>query len=174
MRQICDMYGMEVTSFHKSLCPFHHDSKPSMQIYDGDSGWWCFVCGTGGSTIDFVARYFGLTPIEAVKKINADFGLGLPLDREQSEEERKDAARIAYQRRQELARQKKARQEAIDRYYGALSDWVDADTTAEENAPKSILEPVSDAYALAVKARDMAAYRLDLAADELYLVEKRE
>lgn len=175
MADICRMYGIEVNHAGFARCPFHAERTSSFRVYPGDKGWHCFgACGEGGSVIDFVMKFFGLSFADAIRKINDDFALGLLLDYELSEEERKEAARVAYERRQELARQKKARQDAIDRYYGALWDWVDADTTAQENVPNSILEPISDVYASAVKARDRAAYRLDLAEDELYLVEKRE
>ena len=174
MSEICQMYGIEVNHAGFAKCPLHSEKTNSLKIYPGDRGWHCFgACGEGGSVIDFVMKFFGLDLIGAVRRINDDFGLGLPLDREQSEEERKEASRIAYQRRQELAERKRAHEAVLDRYYNALTAWVDADTTAEENAPEGILEPISDVYASAVKARDMAAYRIDLAADVLYLMEQR-
>lgn len=173
MADICRMYGIEVNQAGFARCPFHSEKTASLKIYPGDRGWHCFGCGDGGSVIDFVMKFFGLDLMRAIRRIDSDFGLGLPLDREQSEEEAKEASRIAYERRQEITRQKKAHQDALERYYNALAAWVDADTAAQETAPKSLFEPISDIYASAVKTRDRAAYRLDLAADELYLMEIR-
>ena len=174
MAEVCRMYGIEVNYAGFARCPFHSEKTASLKIYPGDRGWHCFGCHEGGSVIDFVMKFFGLDLMGAIRRMDADFGLMLPLDREQTEEERREAARIAYERRQELEAKKKAHQDAIDGYYNALSDWVDADTAAVESAPKSILEPVSDIYASAVKARERAAYRLALAAGELYKIEQKE
>ena len=174
MADVCRQYGIEVNYAGFARCPFHSEKTASFRIYPGNKGWHCFgACGEGGSVIDFVMKFFRLNLSDTIRKINDDFSLALPLDYEPSEVERKEASRIAYQRRQELAERKRAHEAVLDRYYNALAVWVDEDTTARENAPKSILEPISDIYALAVKARDRAAYRIDLAADVLYLMEQR-
>lgn len=70
-------YGFEPDRQGKILCPFHDDSHPSLQLYKGARGWWCYVCGRGGSVIDFVAGVFSLSPREAALKLNEDFSLGL-------------------------------------------------------------------------------------------------
>lgn len=41
-------------SRHKSLCPFHDDSVPSLTYYRAKNVYHCFVCGAHGSTIDLV------------------------------------------------------------------------------------------------------------------------
>ena len=66
-------------------CPFHHEKTPSMKLYDRN--FHCFGCGAGGDVIDFVKMLFNLDPLEAVKKLNDDFRLGLPLDRPEDREE---------------------------------------------------------------------------------------
>ncbi len=175
MEQICRMYGIEVNHAGFAKCPLHSERTNSLKIYPGDRGWHCFgACGEGGSVIDFVMKFFGLDLMGAVRRINDDFGLGLPLDREQSEEERKEAARIAYERRHELAERKRAHEAVLDRYYNALSVWVDIDTTIRRNAPKSRTEAFSDEYASALKRFEYATYQLEMAACELYKIEHKE
>lgn len=73
-------YGFEPDRQGKIRCPFHDDSHPSLQLYKGARGWWCYVCGRGGSVIDFVAGVFSLSPREAALKLNEDFSLGLTGD----------------------------------------------------------------------------------------------
>ena len=71
-------------------CPFHSEKTPSMKLYDRT--YHCFGCGAHGSVIDFVGGLFDLQPLEAARKINADFGLHLteaPPDREERERHRK-------------------------------------------------------------------------------------
>lgn len=77
MEETAQRYGFEPDKHRRILCPFHADHSPSLQLYSGGRGWWCFVCGEGGSVIDFAARLFHLPPLEAAKKLDTDFGLGL-------------------------------------------------------------------------------------------------
>lgn len=74
-------YGFEPDRQGKICCPFHDDSHPSLQLYKGARGWWCYVCDRGGSVIDFVAGLFSISPREAALKLNEDFSLGLTLER---------------------------------------------------------------------------------------------
>ena len=174
MYDICRMYGIDVNYAGFANCPFHSEKTNSLKVYPEDKGWHCFGCGEGGSVIDFVMKFFGLSMMDAVRRINDDFGLGLPLDREQSEEELKEAARIAYQRRQKLAELKRAHEAVLDRYHNALAVWIDIDTAIRRNAPKSRTEAFSDEYASALKRFDYATYQLEMAACELCKIEHKE
>ena len=116
-------YGFEPDRQGKICCPFHDDSRPSLQLYKGARGWWCYVCDRGGSVIDFVAGLFSISPREAALKLNEDFFLGLTAQRPRTLESRssqhrrvvenmeKRRFREAYQERQEefiFLRQEKA------------------------------------------------------------------
>lgn len=79
MIQVAERYGFPVKRGYL-LCPFHTEKTPSLKLYPGDRGWWCFGCGVGGSVIDFAMLLFGLTPLEAAKRLDADFCLGLMHD----------------------------------------------------------------------------------------------
>lgn len=77
MRDIAEQYGLDVTRKGVMMCPFHKEKTASLKLYPENRGWYCFGCGAGGSVIDFIRRYFNLSFMEAVSKINNDFGLGL-------------------------------------------------------------------------------------------------
>ena len=106
-------YGFEPDRQGKIRCPFHADDHPSLQLYKGVRGWWCYVCDRGGSVIDFVAGLFSISPREAALKLNEDFSLGLTAQRPRKLESRshhhrqvvadmeKRRFREAYQKRQE-------------------------------------------------------------------------
>ena len=69
-RQAAEQYGMKVNKNGMVCCPFHNDRHPSMKV---DKGFCCFACGAKGDVITFVADFFHLTPLEAVKKLAEDF-----------------------------------------------------------------------------------------------------
>lgn len=73
--QVVEHYGFVVNRAGKFACPFHNDTHPSASIKA--DYFHCFVCGAGGDVISFVARLFGLSNIDACKKIAADFGLNI-------------------------------------------------------------------------------------------------
>ena len=77
MERAALQYDFQPDRQHRIHCPFHDDRAPSLQLYPGTRGWWCFVCNEGGSVIDFVARLYHLTVLEAAKRLDADFHLGL-------------------------------------------------------------------------------------------------
>lgn len=89
-------YGVTFDRRGWALCPFHDDRHASMSFKDGRFR--CWVCNVGGDAIDFTGRLFGLDAMGAVRRLNADFGLALPLDRQPTREEQQAA-----RHRQEIA-----------------------------------------------------------------------
>ena len=71
-RQAAAAYGLKVNRSGMACCIFHDDHVPSMKI---DERYYCFSCHATGDVIDFTARLFNLSPLEAAKKLAADFGL---------------------------------------------------------------------------------------------------
>ena len=123
--ELLPFYGLQVDRAGFCKCPFHQgDNTGSLKVYTGDRGWHCFACGAGSSVVDFVMGYFGLSFNDAQKKINDDFRLGLPMDKELSAAERANAAARARQRREQMQareRKKEALRDAVDR---ALTEFV--------------------------------------------------
>lgn len=106
IKEVARRYGLEINRQGRMLCPFHDDHKPSVSFKN--NRYCCWVCSAKGSSIDLVAKLFDLEPLEAVKKLNADFGLGLDFKGEY----RPDTAKI-----QEMERQRQLKQ--------AFDDWCD-------------------------------------------------
>lgn len=105
-------YGFTPNRAGFICCPFHAEKTPSCKL--DERRWHCFGCQTGGTVIDFTARLFDLSPLEAVKRLNADFSLGLSLDRHAPTPEELSAAR---KRREE----RKARELFAD--WKARAEW---------------------------------------------------
>lgn len=106
IEEVAKRYGLEVNLHHKMLCLWHSDSHPSLSFKNGR--YRCFACGASGTALDIVMKLFDLEPLEAVKKINTDFGLGLDF----KVGHRPDTAKI-----EELERQRQLKQ--------AFDDWCD-------------------------------------------------
>lgn len=79
-------YGLDIKPNHTACCPFHADDTPSLSFKNGFFR--CFGCGAHGDAIDYVVMYLGLKPLDAVKKLDSDFSLHLPIDAEQTREDR--------------------------------------------------------------------------------------
>lgn len=70
--QAARAYGFDVKRTGMMCCPFHDDRTPSMKV---DKRFHCFGCGEDGNVIDFTAKVFGLSPIEAAQKLAVDFNI---------------------------------------------------------------------------------------------------
>ena len=101
-------------------CPFHNgDRDASLKIYPDTDSWYCFGCGEGGDVIDFVAKMERCSFAQALKKLNADFFLGL---------EEKQTLRNVRQRKQERVRealrQKEQRDTMLDKIAYRRALWL--------------------------------------------------
>ena len=75
LKDLVRYYGLEVDRGGFACCPFHNERNPSFKVYEDH--YHCFGCGEHGDHVDFVQKIYGLTNIEAAKKISHDLGLGL-------------------------------------------------------------------------------------------------
>ena len=103
IRQVVEFYGYKVNRNGKFICAFHNDHKPSASIKN--DYFHCFVCGAGGDLITFTAKLHGLSNIDACKKLDQDFHLGLS-QQPVSHIDRLKADRERAKRQAELKRQK--------------------------------------------------------------------
>lgn len=90
-------YGLAVSRSGTALCPWHSDRHPSLKLYEGDRGCWCFACQHGGDVVELVSGILGASRVQAAQQINKDFALGLSFgrDRETPEDRRNREARRA-------------------------------------------------------------------------------
>jgi DNA primase len=62
---------------YKALCPWHNDSRPSLQVNPERQSFRCFVCDIGGDVFSFVMRHDGLTFPEALALLAERAGITL-------------------------------------------------------------------------------------------------
>ena len=119
IRQVVEFYGYKVNRANQFICPFHNDHKPSASIKNDYFN--CFVCGAGGDLITFTAKLHGLSNINACKKLDQDFHLGLS-QQPMSHIDRLKADRERVKRQSELKRQREE-EELIYRTGCVLADY---------------------------------------------------
>lgn len=144
------LYGFTPNRAGFIRCPFHgggNEKTPSCRLWDDH--FYCFGCKTGGSVIDFAARLFNLSPMDAVKKLNVDFNVGLSLERHAPTPEELEAAK----RRQEARTAKRLFEDWKERALSALSRGIGVAWQALQDGP-----PWSEAQYVAIRWRDYWEY----------------
>jgi DNA primase len=63
---------------YKALCPWHNDSRPSLQINPERQSWKCWVCNVGGDIFAFVMKIEGVEFREALSMMARRAGIALP------------------------------------------------------------------------------------------------
>lgn len=159
MREAAEYYGYTPNRAGAICCPFHDEKTPSMKLYPGAGGFYCFGCGAGGSVVDFVARVFNIDAIEAVRRLNDDFRLNLPLDKPEDRAERTRRQELADTKKQyELWRERTLRQlnNAYRTGFHALRKKAPASWTDGESVAIKML-PVLEDYANTLESEDLKA-----------------
>lgn len=159
-REVAEMNGFHPNRSGFICCPFHREKTPSLKFYP-DGGWKCFGCGKGGSSIDLMAALYDLAPLEAVRRLNDDFRLNLPLDRQQTPAERREAEKAA-QRRRELAETRQAFEQWRDNMIRQLNACFRlAHLTMKSIEAPADLDRLTDAQALAIREQARIEYYVD-------------
>lgn len=144
MRQVAEFYGYPVDRQGRCLCPFHKDKHPSMKIYPDDRGYYCFSCGSGGDTITFVSRLYGLDNEGAARKLIEDFSLPIKTEGLSYREKREREKKVRERKRLEYF--KKEAHAALEAYRQLLCE--------------AIREPWSSHFAEAAQELTVVEYRL--------------
>ena len=176
MRDVCQMYGLQVDRGGFTRCPFHNEKTGSMKVYNGSKGWHCFGCHKGGDVIDFTEMFFGLQFKDAVRKLNTDFQLGLPIDTEPDERAKQEARLAAQKRRAEQEKRRRTLSALRAAYDSALTRYVRLDRLVDEAhtaAKTGGLAAITDDMADALRNIDGAWFNLCEAQTRLCQFERR-
>ena len=76
--EVVGFYGVQLNKSGFGLCPFHTERTASFKVYT--DSFYCFGCNESGTVIDFVMKLMGLSAIDAVRQLAADFRLNLMFD----------------------------------------------------------------------------------------------
>lgn len=162
-RQVAERYGLKVSRNGMACCPFHNDKHPSMKI---DRNYYCFACGAKGDAVNYVAALFGLSQLEATKRINDDFSLDLPIGTPGAKRKRKSEVK-----KKEKASTKEERmqfvQKKIDKWTKDAADvllrylrWIEF--WKKFYKPESVEEEWHPLFAEALQNESKVSYLVDM------------
>jgi len=149
MRTVAEGYGLHIDRGGMTLCPFHDECTPSAKIYPDNLH--CFGCGTHVDVIGFTQKIFGLDkPIDAVKKLNDDYGLHIdigkaPTAKEVSEHQKRVQEKRAYEEWEKSAWR------TLNDYLWLMREW-------RQLAPASHDEKCDERFVYSLHHLDYAEY----------------
>lgn len=138
--------------------PETHDKTASLALYPNSNRFCDFANGNkSGDCISFVAYVKGYNQWEALKKLQAFYGLT-----DSREADRQEAQRRIQLQQQEERRKEERKQAFYRALWGEIDDlkrWAVIYSTAIE---KELFEPFSDAWAYCVNELQKTGYKLDI------------
>ena len=143
--------GLEIRH-GRCRCPMHGGKDFNCVLYQGDRGFYCHVCKSGGDVIRFVQQCNGgLSFPEAIAWFDDTFHLGLELGKP-IDPEKQRRAEMALQRR------KRAREYQVwlermkfDMELTAVAILRQLEKTRDENVPKTADEEWNEKFCTAVR-----------------------
>ncbi len=86
---------------YKACCPFHDEKTPSFNVSQTKQFYHCFGCGASGDALKFLMDYDGLSFVEAVEALAAQYGMEVPREkvspaRQKEQQERQQKQRDLY------------------------------------------------------------------------------
>ena len=75
LKDLVSYYGLDVDRGGFACCPLHNERNSSFKVCEDH--YHCFGCGAHGDYTDFVEKLYGVSNIEAAKKISYNFGVWL-------------------------------------------------------------------------------------------------
>ena len=144
-------YGAKFDHRGWAICPFHGDTHPSISFKNGRFR--CWSCGASGDALDYVSRLFDLDSVQAGRKLDTDFHLGLS-------REHIDAREM--ERRETERRVIAGLHERFETWRGKTIDRLNEVCYIAHTSLKRLPAPLSDREALAVRFSARAGYFSDL------------
>lgn len=134
---------------HRMPCPFHNGEDDNFALYD--NSYYCYVCHEHGDIFTFTQKILGVNFPDALKALNQDFGLNLPIEGKLTMKQRIHIDYLTAVREEE----REARH-ALEREYAEIMDkYVYYDRLSLKETPGSEL------WALAQKNKTIISSELD-------------
>lgn len=146
MRQILEFYAPRKIHRNRCACPLHNGKDDNFVIYH--DSFYCWVCGCGGDFIKFVSLLLNIPYPEAMKRIDADFALGVY--KKPTLSQHRENMRQLEKYRKKAAEEEKAREERFSEYRRCLKERDACLEALKKYAPKEEDEGMHPEYAEAL------------------------
>lgn len=166
MPDLLERYGLPVSRHRRIPCPIHNGTKSNFAYKE--HGFNCYVCGVHGDVITFTELYFGLDFMDACRKLDQDFNLGLNVGGTLDAEKQAEAERVSMMLRAKRERREAERKRVQEAYHAALDRWCELDKAIRNGKPRTPYDDLTERYAYAVKNIDAAGAALDEAEINLW------
>lgn len=128
LREVVEHYGIEIKRNNTCLCPFHDDHHPSAHVYP--KAFHCFTCNLHYDVLGFVMALFGLSALDAAKKLNDDFHLGIEFGKQKNQpkqtyNESAEILEIRRKKRERFIRWEQEAYQTIHDYWWLVKEWHD-------------------------------------------------
>lgn len=171
-RDVAQALGLEVGRNGKARCLWHSDRHPSMKLYDGDRGCWCFACNHGGSVIDMVMQAHGCSTQEAVTWLNDVFDLRLNVGGELDEKAAQKARQAADEHRRKQEEIQAEEQNLLDIINECEALLGDLNDKIKRLGPKREGDEWSEEFTEALRLQEIAQDALDSARNNYEAIRK--
>ena len=161
MTDVIRKYGFNTNRTGFISCPFHSEKTASLKIFPNKRGWHCFGCETGGSVIDFVERLFGTDFSGAIKIINDDFDLGLPIGRKSTFRERETLRKRINELEMQRLKEREEREASKKKYEYWLNEYICAEIIISALKPKTPDDALDENYVNAMHKMPIINHILD-------------
>lgn len=150
-REVAVALGLSLSGDFRCACPFHNGHDKNMKLYDGDRGYYCFVCHQKGDVISLAQGVLGCTFTEAIKWLSDTFHLSVGVDVRPSNETLQRAEKRARTRKELHRLEREAEGRSFDTFLSA-SDFIrQLEQTIDECAPDTPDAPWSKRFCMALK-----------------------
>ena len=170
MPEVLRYYGFDI-KLGRIPCPIHIGSDRNCGVKDEYIH--CFVCGATVDVVGFEMQYFNLDFMKAIRKLNDDFRLGLPIGKKIDRRTQLEMNKSAFERKRKIESEKKRREQIENDYWAAFDEWKRLDDNKRNYAPKTPTEPLHPLFVEALKNIATAEYQLFCAEIARYEYENR-
>lgn len=160
MKEALSFYGYEVNRSGYAACPFHNERTASLKVYDDH--FYCYGCGANGDIVEFVRGLYNLEFDAAIKKLNDDFHLGLPVDgKKLTPREQAEIAKRARELKAKKEAEERKRIENSNRYFSLLDEYRKHEINIAKYRPAQYVEMLHPLFVEALHNIERVGYLLD-------------
>ena len=172
MPDLLALFGIEINRSGRIKCPFHNGNDENCQV--NDNYLYCHVCHSREDQIGFVQFMCSTDFMGAVKKINSDFSLGLPIGEEINQEMQEKIKKKQEEILKKQRERQKIRDDLNEEFFNSLDEEIYCEKMLKKFKPKPGCKSVSVNYLKYLGEYEYAKYRLQCAVEDEYIYEKNE